>query len=42
MKIAVAGSSDYAKILVGLLAARNHKVTVIDKDKELRACVCCL
>ena len=34
MKIAVAGSSDYAKILVGLLAARNHKVTVIDKDKE--------
>ena len=30
MKIAVAGSSDYAKILVGLLAASNHKVTVLD------------
>ena len=40
MKIAVAGSSDYAKILVGLLAARNHKVTVIDKDKEFCEHVC--
>mgnify|MGYP003185668460 CR=1 FL=1 len=40
MKIAVTGSSDYAEILIGLLAARNHKVTVIDKDKEFCEHVC--
>ena len=30
MKIAVTGGSDYADILIGLLTARNHKVTVIE------------
>ena len=40
MKIAVTGGSDYADILIGLLTARNHKVTVIDKDKEFCERMC--